>query len=112
MKAVIIGGVSLLALSGCAVNTYPNFEECTDVVYYAPEVPGYATLGAIAGGLGLAMLSDGDAFISILGAGVGAATGANLAGGLHRHEVCAAESMSDVVVPDPVYTKSEYFYEK
>ena len=112
MKAVIIGGVSLLALSGCAVNTYPNFEECTDVVYYAPEVPGYATLGAIAGGLGLAMLSDGDAFISILGAGVGAATGANLAGGLHRHEVCAAESMSDVVVPGPLYTESEYIYEK
>ena len=99
MKAIIIGGVSMLALSGCAVNTYPQLNHCTDVVYYAPEVPGYATLGAIAGGLGLAMLSDGDALISILGAGVGAAAGANVAGGFHTHEVCPAESMSDVKVP-------------
>lgn len=99
MKAVIIGGVSMLALSGCAVNTYPQLNRCTDVVYYAPEVPGYATLGAIAGGLGLAMLSDGDVAMSLLGAGVGAAAGSAAAGGLHAHEVCPAESMSDVEVP-------------
>jgi len=35
----------------------------------------------------------------LLGAGVGAAAGANVAGGLHAHEVCPAESMSDVQVP-------------
>ena len=81
MKAIIIGGVSMLALSGCAVNTYPQLNRCTDVVYYAPEVPGYATLGAIAGGLGLAMLSDGDVAMSLLGAGVGAAAGSAAGGG-------------------------------
>ena len=66
MKAVIIGGVSMLALSGCAVNTYPQLNQCADVVYYAPEVPAYATLGAIAGSIGLAVLSDGDVAMQLL----------------------------------------------
>jgi len=104
MKAVIIGGVSMLALSGCAVNTYPNLNQCTDVVYYSPQVPGYATLGAIAGSIGLAILSDGDVAMSMIGAGAGAAVGANAAGGLHTHEVCPVESLTEA---NEIYTKAD-----
>ena len=111
MKAVIIGGVSMLALSGCAVNTYPQLNQCADVVYYAPEVPAYATLGAIVGSVGLVVLSDGDVAMSMIGAGVGAAVGSGAAGGLHTHQVCPT-SMTEVVVPGPIYTESEYVYEK
>ena len=49
--------------------------------------------------------------MSMVGAGVGAAVGSGAAGGLHTHQVCPT-SMTEVVVPGPIYTESEYVYEK
>jgi hypothetical protein len=103
MKTIMIGAVSMLALSGCAVTSYPKLDQCVDSVYYAPELPGYATLGAIAGGIGLAMLSDGDVAMSLIGAGVGTAVGANAAGGLHTHKVCPVKSLTEA---NDIYTKA------
>jgi hypothetical protein len=106
MKALIIGSVSMLALTGCGVNTYPSLNQCTDVLYYTPETPAYATLGAIVGSIGLGILSDGDVAMSMIGAGAGAVVGTNAAGGLHSHEVCPT---SEVTYTEPEY---EHVYEK
>jgi len=103
MKNIIIASLSLLALSGCAATAHRPFEECTNFISHAPEMPAYAGLGALAGGMGLALLSNGDMDSAILGAGLGAGAGVAVSGGVQTHYVCP-QSMS-------TYTET-FTYEK
>lgn len=88
MKNIIIGTFALLALSGCASIQHDPMKECTNFISHSPEMPAYAGLGAVAGGLGLALLSDGDMDSALLGAGLGAGAGIAASGGLQTHYVC------------------------
>jgi len=88
MKNIIFGTFVLLALSGCATIAHDPTKECTNFISHSPEMPAYAGLGALAGGLGLALLSDGDIDSALLGAGLGVGAGIAASGGLQTHYVC------------------------
>ena len=88
MKNIIIGTFALLALAGCTATYHDPMKECTNFISHSPEMPAYAGLGALAGGLGLALLSDGDIDSALLGAGLGVGAGIAASGGLQNHYVC------------------------
>lgn len=96
MVKVIVGGLSLLVLSGCTAIKHDPYTECTNLLSYAPEAPLYATVGAAAGGLGLALLGQGSLEEIMIGGAAGATAGMVAAGGMQQHYVCP-KSLTETV---------------
>jgi len=92
MKTIIIGAISLLALSGCAATAYQPETQCSNYVWHSPDAPRYAIIGALIGTTAGLMLGNNDTETTLFGAGVGAAAGVAASGGLYTGEVCPSMS--------------------
>lgn len=89
MKAIIIGSIAMLGLTGCAQLTQP-IDACTNVVYYNEKAPQYAALGAVAGTAAMVILSEGNVggTDALFGAATGALAGTVASGGLYTANIC------------------------